>query len=276
MVRSATRGRPDNRRGGGRPGRSLSLPGLGGLLLLASLAAGLAWGYELLTDAGFLPVRVVHIEGDYRYLRRETLERAVAGLVSGGFFSVDVHEVGAAAARLPWVDKVSVRRVWPDGLRMHVVEEVPLARWGSDSLVNDRGEVFTPGEGAGPQGLPSLDGPEGSTPRVMAALRSMGRILEPLGLGINRLQLEARGGWNLEIDRGLRLRLGTGAVEQKLERFVRFYPRLLASREESPELVDLRYANGFSVHWTKAPVEVGPEGQEAAGSARPIGDRSEV
>ena len=170
-----------------------------------------------------------------------------------GFFTVDVHEVGAAAGALGWVDEVSVRRVWPDALRMYVVEQVPLALWGHDSLMNERGEVFTPGRDARPDGLPQLDGPDGSAGRVSDALRSMQRRLAPLDLSIRRLELTARGGWSLEVDDGLVLKLGSEAAESRLARFVRLYPRLLASRQERPELVDLRYANGFSVRWAAAP-----------------------
>ena len=143
------------------PSRQSDIYSLGVLLyflLFATLVAGGVCGVERLADPRFMPLRVVHIEGDYRYLQRAALERAVAGHVSVGFFTVDVHEVGAAAGALGWVDEVSVRRVWPDALRMYVVEQVPLALWGHDSLMNERGEVFTPGRDARPDGLPQLDG----------------------------------------------------------------------------------------------------------------------
>lgn len=273
MGRGVTRVPADNRRETRSPARLVSFQALLGVLLLAALAGASVWAYERLTDPGFLPIRVVHIEGDCRYLRKETLERAVAGQVSGGFFGVDVHEVGAVAGSLAWVDKVSVRRVWPNVLRMYVVEQVPLARWGSDSLINERGEVFTPGDGSGPEGLPALDGPEGSAAKVAEALRSMERVLEPLGLDIRRLQLDARGSWSVELDGGLQLRLGSSGAEAQLARFVRLYPRLAASREERPELVDLRYANGFSVRWSK---ETAPGGSGQAARQTALGDRSDV
>ena len=234
-------------------GKPLTRRWLSGVLLFAALVAGGGWGAERLADPRFMPLRVVHIEGDYRYLQRSALERAVAGHVSVGFFSVDVHEVGAAARALGWVDEVRVRRVWPDALRMYVVEQVPMARWGRDSLLNERGEVFAPGGDPRPQGLAQLDGPDGSAARVSDALRSMQRLLDPLQLGIRRLELNARGGWSLELDEGLVLKLGNEAAESRLARFVRLYPRLVASRQERPVLVDLRYANGFSVRWETAP-----------------------
>jgi cell division protein FtsQ len=143
---------------------------------------------------------------------------------------------------------------------MHVVEQQPLARWGRDSLVNLRGEVFTPEDGSLPLALPGLSGPDGSAPRVSTAFVSMRKRLEPLGLQVRALHLNDRGGWQVELADGVVVQLGTRDLEVRLARFERLYSRLLIGAQSQPEEVDLRYANGFTVRW-KGPE---PQPQEAS------------
>jgi len=223
------------------------------------------WGLDRLTDPQLLPLRVVHIEGELRHLRRQSLERAVAAYASGSFFSVDLEAVRRAASGLAWVEQVQVRRVWPDGLHMRVVEQRPLARWGRDSLVNLRGQVFTPEDGSLPLALPGLSGPDGSAPRVSAAFRSMRTSLEPLGLQVRSVHLNDRGDWQVELADSVVLRLGTRDLAVRLGRFVRLYSRLLAGAQSQPEEVDLRYTNGFTVRWK------GPDPQPQEASAQESG-----
>ena len=63
-----------------------------------------------------MPFKVVRIDGQLRYLDRLQIERAVDGEIRGNFFTVDVERVHRAARDLPWIDRVSVRRVWPQTL----------------------------------------------------------------------------------------------------------------------------------------------------------------
>ena len=74
---------------------------------------------------------------------------------------------------MPWVADVSIRRVWPDKLNMVVTEEVPLARWGEDALINIGGGVFRPPSLDGHLGLVRLDGPAGSEQRVVSSCRPL-------------------------------------------------------------------------------------------------------
>ncbi|MEW8585780.1 MAG: FtsQ-type POTRA domain-containing protein, partial [Candidatus Thiodiazotropha sp.] len=96
-------------------------------ILLLSLLAG--WGVTLLLDPLNMPVRVVSVDGEIKYLDREGLEQTVAQAVSGNFFSVDLVRIRDKIERLPWVKSASVRRVWPDTLAVRVTEQLPLAYW---------------------------------------------------------------------------------------------------------------------------------------------------
>jgi cell division protein FtsQ len=223
----------------------------------------------MLRDPQVLPLKVVRIDGQLRYLQRADQEQAVAGAVQGNFFTLDVGRVRAAARRLPWVDEVSVRRIWPDTLHMRVREQIPLALWGEDRLVNRRGEVFQPALKEIPQGLPRLDGPLVHAPRVVEQYQEMSGQVVGLALKIERLELDARQAWMVKFRRGLKLQLGSSDMERRLSRFIRIYPRLTKVSERRLKSIDLRYTNGLAVEWEDTAL---PATGDSGGSA--VGMRS--
>ncbi len=116
---------------------------IAGTLVSLTLVAAATVTVRWLLDPHTLPIRRVQISGQFLHLTSAQLQAAVAGTVVGGFFTVDVEAVMRAARTLPWVDTASVRRVWPDTLRLEVTEQTPLARWGEHDLLNRRGERFS-------------------------------------------------------------------------------------------------------------------------------------
>ncbi|WJW75003.1 cell division protein FtsQ/DivIB [Thiohalobacter sp. IOR34] len=232
-----------------RRARLLQLGLLG--LLFAALAGGAGWGALWLRDPHSLPLRTVRIEGEFRHLDQARLRAAVAPVASGGFFSVDVEAVRRAAEALPWVQRVKVQRLWPDTLRLQVVEQQAVARWGEDGLLNPHGELFRPpAEDIDPR-LPRLDGPEVLRERVMRQYVAAVEALRPLGLRVARLELDARRAWRLRLGDGVELKLGREHAGQRLQRFVRIYPLVFAAAGRTAETVDMRYSNGLAVRWQR-------------------------
>lgn len=225
---------------------------LGTLSAVLLITAG-GYGVRWLLDPHTLPIQRVQISGQFQHLTSAQLQEAVAGTVVGGFFTVNVEAVMRAARTLPWVDTASVRRVWPDTLRLEVVEQVPLARWGEHDLLNRRGERFSPPADTLPSGLPELQGPDGLEATLTASYYEMGKALAPDGLKIIRLIQDPRRSWHVGLDNGIELRLGHDNAYTHLLRFVRLYPKVLATRATEIATVDLRYTNGFAVAWNHPP-----------------------
>lgn len=226
------------------------------LITTAALGVALcglaAWGWVKLDDPRTLPIAAVKVEGQFHHLNKQQLQQAAVAYTAGGFFNVDVDAVRDAVLRLPWVNAVSVRRVWPDTLRIDVVEHLPVARWGSGGLVNSQGALFFPPAASYPAELPELQGPQGSEARVAARYRDIDKTLKPLALHVSRVSLDDRRAWRIELDNGALLVLGHVADDARLTRFARLYPIALAARAADIGEVDLRYTNGFAVRWKKA------------------------
>ncbi len=215
------------------------------LMMLVLFLFGAEW---VLRTENF-PVRQVRFEGEFKHVTREQLESAVVEVVRGNFFLMDLDAVKARVESLPWVYRASVRRYWPQDVYIRFTEQKLVARWGKSAWLNHAGEVVRVNGDNLPQGLPLLEGPDGTAGQVLAQYKSMNRILTLTGLGLKRLALTPWRSWRLELDDGVVLVLDLRQPARKLERFARVYTRTLAKQARRIKQVDLRYTNGFSVEW---------------------------
>ncbi len=241
----AARRRNDKRHATPRPRRRWPL---GLLAVVTMLTLGLA-GWQALTRPDRLPVRHIEITGEFTHLRTADIEQRVTQVLDGGFLDLDMRRVRAAVKALPWVEEVSVRRVWPDTLRMHVVEQVPLARWNEDALVNLRGQVFRPEPLPALDGLPRLRGEDSTAPDVVAFYLRLHAGGLPGGLEIAELVLNRRGEWRVVFADGMELLLGREDLGARLAAFARIYPRLREHQGRRPRRIDMRYEHGLAVQW---------------------------
>ena len=225
---------------------------LAALVGATALAAATALGvvaYRDLSQPGRLPLRVIQVTGDFRELKPDEIQKTVVEAIDGGFFSCDMQKLRNRVLEMPWVADVSIRRVWPDKLNMVVTEEVPLARWGEDALINIGGGVFRPPSLDGHLGLVKLDGPAGSEQRVVEFLQTSVPAARARDLQIREIRLDERRHWWVLFDDGLTLSLGRENVGYRLSQFFRVYPSLIAQPARRPERIDMRYAHGFAVRW---------------------------
>jgi cell division protein FtsQ len=216
----------------------------GALLALAALGLLLALGLDQ-------PVRSIVIDGPFQRVAAVEVEQAARGALTGGFVSADLERLREAVEALAWVDRARVQRLWPDRVRVEVVEQQAAARWGEDGLLNTRGELFATGVRHVPPELPRLDGPEGSESQVAQRyLAIQGRLVEQ-GLRVAALRLDARGAWELDLSNGVTVRLGRRQVDERMERFVQVGAAVIAGQAAKIQYIDMRYSNGFSIGWRR-------------------------
>lgn len=196
-----------------------------------------------------MPLSRVVVDGGLEHLRRDQLEEVVTQAVSGNYFTVDIEAVRRAAGSLEWVEDASVKRVWPNALVIDVRERRAFARWGESALVNRAGEVFRPSSLDGVGELPLLEGPDERGSEVVGRFVQLESVFRNAGYGrLERLRLDARGGWSLWLEGGLNIVLGKEAVEPRLARVLGVL-RTLGSDAQRLETIDARYANGMAVRW---------------------------
>lgn len=247
-------GKPKNRRKQERK-PLLRLPALDWRRLGVSLVsvAGMVAAALAVTWALDQPIETVAVEGRFQRVQAVDVEQAVKDRVHGaGLVTVSLESVRRAIRQLPWVDNATVQRAWPRGLRVVVTEQTAAARWGTNGLLNSRGELFVSESRHIPGELPKLSGPPGTENQVAQRyLAIQGRLVEA-GMRIAALRLDARGAWEIDLDNGVMVRLGRRQIDERFERFIAAALKLVAQRSGDISYVDMRYTNGFAVGWKGA------------------------
>ena len=222
-----------------------------GLLALALLGAAVQAWRELAPQLD-RPIAQVLVEsklGAVAQSNQLELQQQLDSFGEVRFLSADLSAMQQALEQLPWIDQARVSRIWPDQLKVEVVEQQPIARWGEQQWLNSRGQVFRGVTREPEAGMPRLLGPEGSQEQVMQQYWSLTRVLRPMGYSIARLEMKARGSWFVITSDGLELLLGRDVILEKVRRFSAIYERELKEQMDRVARVDLRYANGLAVAW---------------------------
>ncbi|MET0232283.1 MAG: cell division protein FtsQ/DivIB [Rhodanobacteraceae bacterium] len=195
------------------------------------------------------PVTKLDVRAEFNHVSAEQLRAAVAPHLGEGFFAVNLADVRAAVAKLPWVEHAEARKHWPDAIELVVYEQQPFAHWGRGRLINRHGQVFSVAGIEGLQGLPELSGPDDRLDDVIRFHADCLKEFTGSGLIVTAVALSPRGGWTLTLASGASIAVGREEPRERLKRFLDAWPTLAAGRTEAPAYVDLRYANGFAIRW---------------------------
>ena len=214
---------------------------------VVTVIALLSFGAQRLLDPATLPITQVQVEGEFRHFAPEALETIISSEVRGGFFSIDVEKIRAALTSKPWVNDVTVRRVWPDKLQVTVFEHQPVAYWGAVALLSVEGVMFYPAIETFPEGLVQLDGPLGSERLVMERYRAVDKLLGRAGLQVIKLSMSEQRAWSFTLSDETQVLLGQSDFDVRLQRFAHAFRGFLGQRLHILTTVDLRYPNGFAV-----------------------------
>ncbi|QUE76923.1 cell division protein FtsQ/DivIB [Stutzerimonas stutzeri] len=218
-------------------------------VMLVALAVGLYELGERLAPYADRPIAKVSVRGELTYVDRQAVQARMAPFVEASFFKVDLDALRHDLEQMPWIAHVEARRVWPDEVMVRLDEQLPIARWGDESLLNNNGQAFAPDDLTQYEHLPQLHGPKRAQQRVMQQYQMLSQMLRPLGFSIARLELRERGSWFVTTKQGVELLLGRDQIIEKMRRFTAIYQQALVQESDRIARIDLRYANGLAVAW---------------------------
>lgn len=188
----------------------LLLLGFGALALAAAAVWAVALGLpqRLLlaaavasADAGFA-VRQVIVEGDRRQDRLSIYREVLSG-GTDAMILLDLPDLAARLARLPWVAEAEVRRIWPDTVKVRLHEREPVAVWqagGRYRLLDAGGRPLPMLPAAEIAGLPLLVG-AGADAAAPGFLRMMARHPELAASLVGAVRVGGRR-WDLRMKTG--------------------------------------------------------------------------
>lgn len=200
-----------------------------------------------------IPVERIVVKGKLEHTRRLALEEMVQPALVGGFLGADLEQIQRQLERLPWVYRASVKRQWPSALEIHVLEQLPIARWGESGFLNHEGEVFHTSSAASRETLPMLAGPQDARQKLIAQYQVISDRLLPVELTIQALTVDQRGQLRATLVGNMELVFGDEDLLERLDRFIALYRASLRERRTDISRVDLRYHSGIAVAFREPP-----------------------
>ncbi|KHT04678.1 cell division protein FtsQ [Pectobacterium brasiliense] len=253
---------------------------LAGMIFLLMVIGTIVWGSWMVVgwmkDASRLPLSRMAVTGERQYTTNDDIRQAILSLGSPGtFMTQDVNVIQQQIERLSWIKQASVRKQWPDELKIHLVEYVPVARWNDQLMVDAEGNSFSvPAERIGNRKMPLLYGPEGSEAEVLEGYRTMNQTLAAGKFTLKMVAMSARHSWQLGLDDDTRLELGRDDRAKRLQRFIELYPllqRQAQSENKRISHVDLRYDSGAAIGWAPALLDQQQGDQQQHGERQRVG-----
>ena len=81
------------------------------------------------------PIHYIKVEGVFQYTNKDRLKQVLAPLIKLGYYHTDVEAVQQAIKTLPLVDKVDVKRIWPDAIYIKITEKKTNSPLGRNCLI---------------------------------------------------------------------------------------------------------------------------------------------
>ena len=214
-------------------------------LLLALLLVTLIY---LSRGEEMFPVNRFEVVGELQHQQQQPIATLLEQFQGQGFFALPIHQLKFELLQLPWVEQASVQRIWPDRLRVSIIEKTPLARWDGQHLLSTRGDVFK-AEVASFEGLPLIYASTHSPEWAMQQFFALDSAFRTVNEQLVALRIDGRAAFELMLRSGLVIKLGREQIDKKVSRLIAIYEREIQPRKALIERLDLRYSNGFAVTW---------------------------
>ena len=220
---------------------------LSGFIFLFFITTVIYFNFDKLVHYIDRPVTKIRVENQWNYVDSEDIKKAASTRMGVGFFRFDLKGMKFDLESLPWIDEAVINRLWPDTISFHLREQVAIAYWNNEGLLNPKGEIFTPTNLNKVTRVPYLKGPDGSQLQIMEQFEAFNKILKPSGLRLSGIKLSDRGSWNLIVNDSMFITVGRSELNDRLERFLRFYKKNGFNEDFRYSEIDLRYGNGIAV-----------------------------
>lgn len=236
----------DNNDNAGRWSRRL----VGLVLIVGALGLALYFVAEPVAELVDRPLASVMVEGDFHYISKERAMALISAEINEDFLQLDLMRMKTALESEPWVERAALARRWPDALEVRITEEQPIARWGTDGFLNQRGELVQVDNIDALAALPLLQGSAADASKIMQQYQDLSQLLRSRGLDVIELKCDSKKSWRLMLKGDVEVAIGRDQVMEKMRRFMTVYDQHLSEVWQDVTAIDVRYTNGVAVQWS--------------------------
>ena len=240
------------------PKKRSFLPGiLRGTVLV--ICVGLIIGGYLYVDishvknrvAGSLsrPINQVMVEGEFQFVNKDYVGEIVSSELNKDFVNTDLRVIKSEIEKNPWVQLVRLKRVWPDSLKITLIEHQPIARWGAEGFINSEGKLIVVDIKGMLTNLPKLYAEDAESETLARWYMNAQALMNVHELTISSVEVNTKREWLVELASGVELLLAEQNKQQQLDVFLEFYISKLNRSLDQVAKIDMRYEQAFAVAW---------------------------
>lgn len=206
-----------------------------------------------LTDERSLPLTSLVLTGKIDHIVVDDVRTIVAEQKDRlNFFTLEIAQIQQQLENMPWVYSVSIRKRWPDTLKIHIVEQSIVAIWNDRALLNRFGEIIDAKPEKNSTQYVLLYGADEFANNILTTYMKINQLLKVNNFKITQLSSDKRHSTDILLANGIALRLGKEQKLDRIQRFLSVFPLIEKEYEITTiEYVDLRYDTGFAIGWKK-------------------------
>lgn len=195
------------------------------------------------------PVKTVSLHGALSESERMAVQSVLGTAFPTRMSHLDLAALSDAVAKLDWIESVSMRRRWPNGLDVHVRKPTLVARWADGGYVSARGRLVRMADSVILADLPLLGVAHSDPGLAIERFEHLGNRVAEQGLTLTALVESASGEWTLTLGSDAAIRLGRSDLDRRLDRALTVLQGQLSGWASSVSVIDARYHNGVAVAW---------------------------
>jgi cell division protein FtsQ len=214
--------------------------------------------HQWLTDEQSVPLTSLILTGQSEHVSEDAVRSILIEQQDRlNFFTLEIAQIQHQLEALPWVYSASIRKRWPDTLKIHIVEQPIVAIWNDHELLNRFGEIIAASPDTVRDKYVALYGEDNASNDVLTTYIKIKQLLKVNKFKIASLKSDKRHSSDIVLENGIALRLGKEQTLDRIQRFLSVYPLLEKQYDISTiSSVDLRYDTGFAIGWKKKELEV--------------------
>ena len=200
------------------------------------------------------PITRLKLSGQLDYIAPIEIQSNIEDLLHSNLWTISVSKVKDRLYEHPWVQQVFIKKLWPDVLKVDIVQHSPVAKWNDNFFLTFTGKMLPLTNYYGGKKdlkLPEFYGQSGQENLVVETYLILLEKLAPLGLFISKIELMSDQGIQITLNNNITLKLGTFDLLDRINRFIVVYKKKLRPIISDISYIDLRYTNGVAVGWTQ-------------------------
>ncbi len=211
-----------------------------------------------LTDEQSLPLTSLVLTGEREHVSSDDVRAVLADQKDRlNFFTLEIAQIQKQLENLPWVYSASIRKRWPDTLKIHIVEQSIVAAWNDKALLNRFSEIIAVSPQNVEEKYVALYGEDDFAGEVLTTYMKAHQLLKVGRFEIAELRSDKRNASTIRLENGIELRLGQEQKLDRIQRFLSVFPLIAGKYDISTiDYVDLRYDTGLAVGWKSKNLKV--------------------